>query len=438
MKKVCGEIISLRGLIATVGLFSEDKPYPKEILVLEEDESVRLEVQRYTDASTVFCIVFRESDNVKKGAQVRRTEKTVQVPVGPDVKGRMLNAFGEPIDGRKSLSSSPQRSVYAPTDPLKKLSLAKEPEILETGIKIIDFLTPFVKGSQIGISGGAGVGKTVIISAIIHNLARSRSAFPMFTGIGERIHEGEEMYRALAESGLLEDTILLMGQMNEKASIRSLVGNTSASLAQYLRDEEEKDVLFFVDNMYRFVQAGDELSTMMGEVPSEGGYQPTIFSDLRRLQERLHSTEAGSITSVQTVYVPADDETDPAVQEIQQQLDSVIVLSRSKAEQNLYPAVDILATRSSMVSPQIIGDRHYNLVTEVQSIIQEYNSLKSIVSIIGEHELSKKDSKVYNKAQELIDFFAQDLYVSGKLTGEDIMYYKKEDVLDDIEAIVNK
>lgn len=435
MEKTIGKINAARGLIVEVSVFSDNKPGAKELLTIKDRPDVILELYSYTDEDSALCIVL-EGEGIRKGDEVVSLDRTITVPVGPAVMGRMFNALGEPIDGGVSLEGGPRKGIYDIPPPNQNLTEVKENDILETGIKVVDFFTPFVKGTKIGIAGGAGVGKTVLITAIIHSVASKKIALPMFVGIGERIHEGQELQEALAEAGLLKDAVLFMGQMNENASMRTIVGQSAAALAQHFRDEEKKDTLFFVDNIYRFVQAGNELSSMMGQIPSEGAYQPTIFSDLRRLQERLYSVGSGSITSVQTIYIPADDITDPAVQEIQQQLDSVIVLSRKKAEANIYPAVDLLETHSSMISPKIIGETHYRLVTKVQSIIQEYESLRTIVSIIGEHELSQKDQLTYRKAITLIQYFTQDLYSAGKLSGEGVKYFKKDELIKGVENII--
>lgn len=437
MNNITGEIISIRGLVARVAIYAEDKPPVKELLSLENNKEVLMQIEKYQDSDTAFCVILRGDKDAHKGDRIIRTQTTISVPVGEDAMGRMFNALGLPIDNGEEITNATRKSIYDIAHPNDDISAEKNYELLETGIKVVDFFTPFVKGSRIGIAGGAGVGKTVLIAAIIHSVAKKKIAMPMFTGIGERIHEGQEMYEALKATGLLKDAVLFMGQMNESASIRTLVGQSAAALAQYFRDEEGKDILFFVDNIYRFVQAGNELSTMMGEIPSEGAYQPTIFSDLRRFQERLYSSDKGSITAVQTIYIPADDITDPAVQEIEQQLDSVIVLSRKKAENNIYPAVDLLATRSSMVTPQIIGERHYKLVTQVQAIIQRYESLRTIVSIIGEHELSQEDRLNYRKARALVQYFKQELYGAGELSGKGVTYSSKEDTLDGVEEIIN-
>jgi F-type H+-transporting ATPase subunit beta len=307
---------------------------------------------------------------------------------------------------------------------------------LETGIKAIDFLTPFVKGRKIGIIGGAGVGKTVLTMELIHNIAKDEDKLAMFVGIGERVREGHELYNTLKERGILQKTVMMLGQMQETPAMRALVGFSAAAIAEYLRDNERKDVLVFIDNIYRYVQAANELATSIGTLPSEGGYQATLFSDLRRLQDRLTSSENGSITSVQAIYIPADDLSDPAVQEIAQQLDSTVVLSRAVAESGIRPAVDLVHTASSLLSPDIVGDRHYVLAAQVQQIMQKYESLKNIIAIIGQSELSLQERRDYERAKKIINFFSQSFFVTEELTGIKGEYFTREETLRGIEEIL--
>jgi F-type H+-transporting ATPase subunit beta len=311
-----------------------------------------------------------------------------------------------------------------------------KPEMLETGLKVIDFMAPFVKGRKIGIVGGAGVGKTVLTMELMHNIGKA-SGLSVFAGVGERVREGHELYEEMRDGGILDKIAMFFGQMNEAPALRSLVALSAAAFCEYFRDQEKKDVLLFIDNIYRFVQALTELSTTIGDIPSEGGYQPTLFSDLRRLQDRLSSNENGSITSVQAIYIPADDLSDPAVLEISTQLDSVIVLSRAVAEAGIRPAVDLINTTSSLLTPEIVGERHYTLASRVQAILQKYESLKNIVAIIGQNELSAADRSDYQKAQKLITFFGQDMFASSHLTGKEGQYFTRDQTLDGIEEIVN-
>ena len=354
-----GRITALNGIVVSVRL-EDAKPAIYELLALEGLPEVLLEVQAYKNENTVLCLNLRSSPEVQKGLGVVRLQTAISVPVGKNTLGRIFNAMGEAIDGVE-LESSERCPVREPKQQTKFGQ--QKIEILETGIKVIDFFAPFVKGHKIGIVGGAGVGKTVLTMEIIHNVAKHDAGLAMFVGIGERIREGHELYTTLKERKLLENTVIFLGQMDENPAMRALVGPAAATLAEYFRDQESRDVLFFADNMYRYIQAGNELATLMGRVPSEGGYQPTLFSDVKSLQDRLTSSDKGSITSVQTVYIPSDDLTDPAVQAIQHELDSVIILSRAVAESGIRPAVDILRTTSSLLTPDIVGERHYILVS---------------------------------------------------------------------------
>jgi F-type H+-transporting ATPase subunit beta len=327
------------------------------------------------------------------------------------------------------------RNIFTPS--LKSTSLkSTQPEILETGIKVLDFFTPFVKGRKIGIIGGAGVGKTVLTTEMINNVSRESNALSMFAGIGERIREGHELYNTLKEADLLNKTCMFFGQMNENPMQRSLVAFSAVTLAEYFRDDQKRDILFFADNMYRYVQAKNEVSTIIDQTPSEGGYQPSIFSDVKGLQDRLVSNEFGSITTLQTIYVPADDLSDPAVQIISHELDSTIVLSRAVAEQGIRPAVDLNKTTSSLLTPEIVGERHYMLSVRVQAILQKYESLKGLVSIIGENELSVEDREDYNKAKKLIQYFSQNFSVTEHMTGVPGERFTREKTLNGVEEIL--
>jgi len=428
-----GQIKSIRRLVCEVQL-TGDRPSPKELLVLVDHPDVFLEVATYTDQYTARCINLNSSNKVFRGAKVARTKQMLAIPETSAVLGRALNAYGKPIDGGEPITAETYRSIYQ--RPATAKPTGAQPELLETGIKVIDFFTPFVKGRKIGIIGGAGVGKTVLTMELIHNVVRDKQSIAMFAGIGERIREGHELYQTLKERQLLDQTVMLLGQMHEPPAMRALVGLTAATIAEYLRDTEKRDVLVFIDNIYRFVQANNELATTLGKMPSEGNYQATLFSDLRRLQDRLVSNENASITSVQAIYIPADDLSDPAVQEISQQLDSTVVLSRKLAEQGVRPAVDLVRTASSLLAPEIVGDRHYILATQVQEIMQKYDSLKNIIAIIGESELSPDERRDYARATKIIEFFSQNLYVTEEFTGKKGEYYTLEETLRGIEEIL--
>jgi F-type H+-transporting ATPase subunit beta len=428
-----GKIKSIRGLVCEIHLVG-DRPQPKELLVLDDDPTVTLEVASYPNNYTARCINLTGSSKVKRGASVVSAKGTISVPVGPGVLGRMLNAFGEPLDGGKPVKADKRVSIYS-TSGVNE-TLGSKPELLETGIKAIDFFTPFVKGRKIGIIGGAGVGKTVLTMELIHNIAKDEGKTAMFVGIGERVREGHELYQTLKARGILDKTVILLGQMQETPAVRSLVGYSAAAIAENLRDEQKRDVLVFIDNIYRYVQAAGELATTLGTMPSEGGYQATLFSDLRRLQDRLSSNKNGSITAVEAIYIPADDLSDPAVQEIAAQLDSTVVLSRDVAETGVRPAVDLVRTASSLLTPDIVGDRHYVLATQVQTIMQKYESLKNIIAIIGQSELSLDERRDFERAQKIITFFSQSFFVTEELTGKKGESFTREQTLSGIEEIL--
>lgn len=431
-----GVIRSIREFVVIVR-FDGSQPAIGEVLIVANAEKSLLLVENLLSNGTAVCLNVRYEKTIQKGMAVERTGRGIEIPVGPRTIGRIFDALGNPLDGlpplegtdivKKNILKLPPRSTsFTPA----------KPEILETGIKVIDFLAPFVKGRKIGIIGGAGVGKTVLTMELIYNVAKSGAGLSFFTGIGERIREGHELYETLKERALLQNTVMFFGQMNENPVQRALVGISSASLAEYFRDEEGKDILFFVDNMYRYVQARNELSTILSQIPSEGGYEPTIFSDVKILQDRLSSSDKGSITAVQTIYVPADDLSDPAVQMIQHELDSTIVLSREVAEQGIRPAVDLLRTSSSLLSPEIVGERHYVLSVQVQTLLQKYESLKGIIAIIGENELSPVDRADYAKAKKLIEFFSQRMHVTEDLNGEKGQSFTREETLAGVEEII--
>ncbi|HUS26206.1 MAG TPA: F0F1 ATP synthase subunit beta [Nevskiaceae bacterium] len=429
-----GIVRSVRDLIVTV-VFDDQLPDIHEVIVVEGNNAPLL-VDSLQPGNEAVCLNIQSNRSLQKGMTVKRTGKSIEIPVGPELVGRVMDAMGLPLDGQPAVQSQAgTRTIFQPANQRGGFG-AVAPEILETGIKVIDFFTPFVKGRKIGIIGGAGVGKTVLTMELIHNIAQSGGGLSFFTGIGERIREGHELYMTLKERNLIDSTCMFFGQMNENPVRRALVGLSAVTLAEYFRDEEGKNILFFADNMYRYVQARNEVATMLGQIPSEGGYEPTIFSDVKMLQDRLSSTDKGSITAVQTIYVPADDLSDPAVQMIQHELDSVIVLSRAVAEQGIRPAVDLIHTTSSLLSPDVVGERHYLLSVQVQSLLQKYETLKPIIAIIGENELSPADRADYAKAKKLVSFFSQDMYVMEDLNGRKGEFIGREDMLKGVEEII--
>ena len=431
-----GYVISIKDLVVRAQ-FDEEAPRIGELVIVENGNDTRLLVDHLEPGGIAFCLNVRSDRRIEKGMSVQTSGRGIEIPIGDPTIGRILDALGDPLDGlpkiegegvlRKDILKLPGRST--------EFTIAK-PEILETGVKVIDFFTPFVKGRKIGIIGGAGVGKTVLTMELINNIARSGAGLSFFAGIGERIREGHELWDTLRENDLLKNTCMFFGQMNENPVQRALVGISSVAGAEYFRDEQRKDILFFADNMYRFVQASNELSTILDQVPNEGGYEPTIFSDVKTLQDRLSSNEKGSITSVQTIYVPADDLSDPAVQMIQHELDSIIVLSRKVAEQGIRPAVDLSQTSSSLLTSDIVGERHYLLSVQVMALLQKYESLRGIIAIIGENELSATDRADYAKAKKLINNFTQNMNVMTKHNGIEGEFYSREQTLVSIEEII--
>lgn len=429
-----GVIRSLKSVMVEVEILGE-RPEEKELLAVEGQPEVFLEVSFFR-ANTAVCINLTNSPVLRCGQKISRRSIKVSVPVGPNTLGRVFNALGEPLD--KGLQINENRRVISEASGTKSYRSSEKLELLETGLKVIDFMTPFVKGRKIGIVGGAGVGKTVLTMEMIHNVTRSdKKSLSIYCGVGERIREGNELYETLKETDVLKSTVMFFGQMDSPPAIRSMVAPAAATAAEYFRDSEGRDILFFIDNIYRHIQALTEISTNLGLTPSEGGYSPMVFTELRRLQDRLSSTAKGSITSVQAVYIPADDLSDPAVQAISQQLDSVLVLSRTVAESGIRPAVDILKSTSSLLTPQIVGERHYNLAVKVQSIMEKYESLKNIIAIVGENELSPADRLDYQNAKKLIEFFSQDFAVAEHLTGKPGQFFSREQTLTGIEQIIN-
>lgn len=430
-----GIIRAVKDLVVIVA-FDDDYPELYEVLSVEGSDSPLL-VDSLGEGGLASCLNINSDRTMQKGMKVKRTGRSIEIPVGDELIGRVIDATGMPLDGKAPIvnASGGVRPIFQSPSYGQGFG-AVAPEILETGIKVMDFFAPFVKGRKVGIVGGAGVGKTVLTMELIHNIAMSGTGLSFFTGIGERIREGHELYETLQERDLLKNTCMFFAQMNENPVRRSLIALSAVTLAEYFRDEKGKNILFFADNMYRYIQAKNEIATVLGQVPSEGGYEPTIFSDVKTLQDRLSSTEKGSITAVQTIYVPADDVSDPAVQTIQHELDSVIILSRAVAEQGIRPAVDLLHTTSSLLTPEIVGERHYLLSVQVQALLQKYEQLKPIIAIIGENELSPADRADFAKAKKLIEYFSQDMFVMEDLNGRKGEFVSREDMLKGVEEII--
>jgi F-type H+/Na+-transporting ATPase subunit beta len=404
---------------------------------------VTLEVQQHIGRNTVRAVAMSSTDGVVRGMEVEDTGSPITVPVGRAALGRILNVTGDPVDERGDIADDAERwSIHR--DAPAFVDLEPKTEILETGIKVLDLLTPYVKGGKIGLFGGAGVGKTVIIQELIHNIAMGHGGRSVFSGVGERTREGTDLWIEFKESGLIkEDNLaessvaLVYGQMNEPPGARLRVGLTGLTIAEYFRDVEKQDVLYFVDNIFRFTQAGSEVSALLGRMPSAVGYQPTLATEMGTLQERITSTREGSITSVQAIYVPADDLTDPAPATAFAHLDATTVLSRSIAELGIYPAVDPLDSTSRIMDPQYIGQRHYQVATSVQRILQRYKELQDIIAILGMDELTEEDKVIVGRARRLQRFLSQPFHVAEQFTGTPGKYVKIEETIESFERVVN-
>ncbi len=431
-----GKIIAVSGPVIDVAFEKGSLPAIREELRVETEGFVRvMEVAQHVDEITVRCIMLSDSEGLCRGLEVEAPGHGIRVPVGPETLGRMFNVLGKPIDGGCEVSEAAERwPIHRKAPPFHEQSPAVE--ILETGIKVIDLLAPYPKGGKIGLFGGAGVGKTVLIQELIHNVATRHGGYSIFTGVGERSREGNDLWTEMAESGVLEKTALVFGQMNESPGVRMRVGLTGLTMAEYFRDTEHKDVLLFIDNIFRFVQAGSEVSTLLGRMPSAVGYQPTLATEMGELQERISSTRSGSVTSVQAVYVPADDLTDPAPATTFSHLDATTVLSRAIAEQGLYPAVDPLESSSRILEPDIVGEKHYYIARRVQEILQKYSELQDIIAILGMEELSEEDRATVNRARRVQRFLSQPTHVAEKFTGVPGVYVPLEETLRGFDAII--
>ena len=433
MNENYGIVKEIKGIKVIVD-FEGYKPAIKNILKMN-DKDIMLEVVEYQDETKVLCILLKGVDEISLYDTLFDTEEQLNIKLSNGSLGRMYNSLGELVDNQGNVEGD-KTSCNIYNSKNKEQFSSSKVEIIETGIKAIDFLTPFKKGGKIGFIGGAGVGKTVLVNELIHNTATFHQGISIFAGIGERIREGYELYNTLKENNILDKSILLFAQMNENAAIRSKLGHTAATVGEYFRDYQKKDVLIFIDNIYRFVQANNEFSMLIERLPSEGGYHPSLASDLKNLEERFVSDENGSITVVQAVYVPADDLTDPATQEILNFIDSFLVLSRDVAKMGLYPAIDILKSSSSVLNIKNVGDRHYYLALEVQRMLQKYAEIDNIVSIIGEDDLSPQDKADYHKAEKIRNFLSQPFFVMEQSTGKPGKYVKLEDTLMGIELIM--
>lgn len=436
-KTNCGEITQIIGPVVDVLFPLEELPAIYDALELSRDgEKLIMEVSGHLGGGRVRAIAMGSTDGLKRGMQVKNTLKPICVPVGKESLGRMFNVVGEPIDGGKSISdNSPREPIHrqAPPFAAQKNSI----EIFETGIKVIDLICPFIKGGKVGLFGGAGVGKTVLIQELITNIAQEHGGYSVFAGVGERTREGNDLCHEMSDTGVIKKTALVFGQMNEPPGARLRVALSGLTMAEYFRDQEKKDVLLFIDNIFRFTQAGSEVSALLGRIPSAVGYQPTLAEEMGRLQERITSTKDGSVTSVQAVYVPADDLTDPAPATTFAHLDSTVVLSRALTELGIYPAVDPLDSSSTILSPEVVGKKHYQTAREVQRILQRYKDLQDIIAILGMEELSDDDKILVARARKVQKFLSQPFFVAEQFTGNKGKYVKIGDTVRGFEMILS-
>ncbi len=441
-KNSIGHVAQVMGAVVDVK-FDDEKDLPSILSALETklgDKNLVLEVAQQLGESVVRCIAMDSTDGLMRGQEVIDTGAPISVPVGPKTLGRIMNVLGEPVDNRGPIEGVRRDPIHR--DPPPFVDQATSTQMLTTGIKVIDLLEPYARGGKIGLFGGAGVGKTVLIMELINNVAKGHGGYSVFAGVGERTREGNDLYNEMIESGVIDikgdnsKAALVYGQMNESPGARARVALTGLTVAEYFRDVEHQDVLLFVDNIFRFTQAGSEVSALLGRIPSAVGYQPTLGTDMGAMQERITSTKEGSITSVQAVYVPADDLTDPAPATTFAHLDATTVLSRSIAELGIYPAVDPLESTSRILDPAIVGEEHYGVAREVQRILQQYKALQDIIAILGMDELGEEDKLVVSRARKIQRFLSQPFHVGEVFTGIPGRYVELEDTIKGFKGIV--
>ena len=432
-----GRISQIKSVVIDV-LF-EDGHLPEIMNALEltrdDGSKIVLEVAQHLGESTIRAVAMDSTDGLQRGHKVVDTGRPISVPVGENILGRMFDVLGEPIDNKPAPEVKKRLPIHRKAP--KQEDLTTSAEMLVTGLKVVDLMEPYTKGGKTGLFGGAGVGKTVLIQELIHNIATEHGGYSVFAGVGERTREGNDLYLEMTESGVIEKTTMVFGQMNEPPGARLRVGLSGLTMAEYFRDEEGRDVLLFIDNIFRFTQAGSEVSALLGRMPSAVGYQPTLGTEMGTLQERITSTKKGSVTSVQAIYVPADDLTDPAPATAFAHLDATTVLERKIAELGIYPAIDPLTSTSRILDPRVIGDRHYRVARNVQEVLQKYKELQDIIAILGMDELSDEDKLVVHRARRIQKFMSQPFSVAEQFTGTPGRYVSLEDTVSGFEAILN-
>lgn len=431
---IIGRVVAIRGSV--VDLYFEDHlPSIHMVVKTGQDLQIILEVQMQLDHEHVRCIALTPTQGLERGMVAISTHAPLLVPVGPPTLGRMFNVFGHPLDYSEMPENIERRSIHNQPPPLSARSTTSQ--VFETGIKAIDVLVPLERGGKAGLFGGAGVGKTVLLTELIHNMVRKHQGVSMFCGIGERSREGLELYQEMKEAGVLDDMVMIFGQMNELPGARFRVGHSALTMAEYFRDDEQKDVLLLIDNVFRFIQAGMEVSGLLGQMPSRLGYQPTMSTELSQLEERIANTKSGSISSIQAVYVPADDLTDPAAVHTFSHLSATISLSRKRASEGMYPAIDLLESGSKMTTPIIIGDRHYKIAHAIRQTLAEYDELKDIIAMLGLEQLSLQDQKTVHRARRLERFLTQPFFTTEQFTQYKGKTVSLEEALDGCERILN-
>ncbi len=437
---IIGTVTQIMGAVVDIKFDGELPPILNALHVDNQGKNLVLEVAQHLGENTVRTIAMDTTDGLSRGVQATDTGGPISVPVGPETLGRILNVVGEPVDDRGPVAAKSRLPIHRPAPEF--IDQSTEAEILVTGIKVVDLLAPYARGGKVGLFGGAGVGKTVIIMELINNIAKKHGGYSVFAGVGERTREGNDLYQEMMESGIIKTdgpgskVALIYGQMNEPPGARARVGLTGLTVAEYFRDEEGQDVLFFVDNIFRFTQAGSEVSALLGRIPSAVGYQPTLATDMGALQERITTTKKGSITSVQAIYVPADDLTDPAPATSFAHLDATTVLSRQIAELGIYPAVDPLDSTSRMLDPRVVGEEHYKVARDVQRVLQTYKSLQDIIAILGMDELSEEDKLTVARARRIQKFLSQPFHVAEVFTGTPGVFVNLEDTIKAFKGIV--
>lgn len=431
-----GRTRGLVGQVVRVECDGDYRPKLRELLIAEHDSTIRLEAYSYGDERTLYCLLLSNVESVPRNTRIISTGQEITIPVGKDVLGRVVDIYGEPMDGRGVIKTDNVRSIYASSGNTLASKVERPSTVLETGIKTLDFFAPLLKGGKMALVGGAGVGKTTLQEEILRNVVYGGGGVSVFAGIGERIREGHALWHSLEEYQVLDRTALVFGHISKNAAVRFLTASTAAALVEYFRDEEEEDVLFFADNVFRFLQAGSELSTLLGEIPSEFGYQPTLQTEIAQFENRLYSTEKSFVTSVQTVYVPADEFGNPAIAATMPHMDASVILSRELTQEGRFPAVDPFQSMSTALDPEVVGAEHYDAVTRSIELLAQYKQLARIVSIVGSEELSLENQKRYERAQKILNYMTQPLITTEVETGRKGVTVKREDAVRDVRAIL--